>query len=416
MSPAPPPVVQTPRQSHSTLSGKKNNPGYLLVIPWDLGEPGGVSQVVSNLHREFMTLGWAPAVLVSTWAARTPRLDNAGQIAVLRWRIRSPWIRGRVVKSLIAFFLTLPRVGWTWRRLARQHAWHVVNVHYPGLSAFTWIVLKRLKLLNVTILISVHGREVRDVINEGGVERWLMRCILEKADAVVACSAELAADVIRLAPRARQHVVVIPNGVSADVVKAEFDPAFSLPTALSSRRFILNVATFEHKKAQDVLIDAFALVSATCPDVHLVLAGRWTPWGEQVRRQAVTRGIADRVHFFVNLPHHQILTFLAWAGVFCLPSRAEGHPLAILEAAVFGLPVVATPVGGIPQTIPDENHGLLVPVADVQALADALTRLLKDPQLAIDLGRNLQRLVETEFTWEISAGRYTDLIRGLNES
>jgi len=75
--------------------------------------------------------------------------------------------------------------------------------------------------------------------------------------------------------------------------------------------------------------------------------------------------------------------------------------------------VVSTPVGGIAQTIPDASHGLLVPVGDVPALADALCQLLGDPQSARALGRNLQRLVESEFTGARSAQRYTDLSREL---
>lgn len=389
---------------------RRTAPGYLLVIPWDLHEPGGVSQVVANLYRELGTLGWVPAVLIPTWASRTPELDTTGQIPVLRWRIRSPWCRGNAVKGLLAFLVTVPATGWTWCRLARRHNWRVVNPHYPDFWAFTWIALKRLRLWSGTILISVHGREVRDAMHaRGSLERWLMRRLLEEADGVVACSAELAADVTRLAPRARNHVHVIPNGVSGDLLKAKLDPTFVIPAELASRRFILNVATFEHKKSQDVLIDAFALVAARHADVHLVLVGRSTPWLEEIRRRAVARGVDDRVHFCVDVPHQQIPTFLARASVFCLPSRVEGHPLAIMEAAAFRLPVVATPVGGIPETIPDENHGLLVPVSDVGALANALSRLLGDPELADALGGNLQRFVEATFSWAHSAQQYTEL-------
>jgi glycosyltransferase involved in cell wall biosynthesis len=307
------------------------------------------------------------------------------------------------------FLLSLPRTAWTWRGLARRHNWRVINPHYPGLSAFTWVAIKRLRLWNGTILISVHGREIREALERSRFERWLMHRLLAAADAVVAPSAELARDVIRLAPRARHRVRVIPNGVNPDTLKAEIDPTFVLPAELESRRFILNVANFEHKKSQDVLLDAFALVAAEHSDVHLVLVGRSSPWVEEIRRRATASGVADRVHLFPNVPHPQIPTFLAHASIFCLPSRSESHPVAILEAAVYGLPVVATPVGGIPETIPDENHGSLVPVGDVEALAAALNRLLADAELAGSLGRVLRRFVQTEFRWAESAERYTEL-------
>ena len=394
--------------------GVRDGPGYLLVIPWGLAAPGGVSQIVASLHRELGALGWNPTVLVPTWAATAPAVDDTGTIPVLRWRIRSPWSDGNAAKSLIAFLLTFPAFAWRWRELARRHDWQVVNFHYPGLSALTWIALKRLKLWRGAVVLSVHGREVRDPQPpRGAVARRLMAYLLANADAVVACSEELARDVLRIAPGAAGHLRVVANGISAEALQAEFDPSFVLPDGLSGCRYVLNVATFEHKKAQDVLVDAFALVAARQPDVRLVLVGRSTPWLGEIRQRAAGLGIAHRVHFFSDVPHYQVLSFLARASLFCLPSRAEGHPVAILEAAALGIPVVSTPVGGIAQTIPDDSHGLLVPVGDVHALADALCRLLADPELARRLGQNLQRLVQSEFTGSQSARRYTDLARSL---
>jgi len=212
-------------------------PGYLLVIPWDLDAPGGVSQMVASLHRELGALGWQPTVLVSTWAAQSPAVDEAGPIPVLRWRIRSPWYEGKVLKGLAAFCLTLPAFGRRWRQLAERHDWQVVNVHYPGLAALTWIALKRLKLWHGVLLISVHGREVRDPLPpRGPVAQRLMRYLLENADGVVACSAELAGDVLRLAPGAGGHLRVIANGISSEALQAEFEDRlrlfFGQPVAL----------------------------------------------------------------------------------------------------------------------------------------------------------------------------------------
>ncbi len=389
-------------------------PGYLITIPWELDALGGVSQVVLNLQRELGNRGWSPTVLVSDWSAKRPRFASDGPVGLIRWRIRSPWPSGHLLRGLIAFALTLPSAGWTLRRLARRHDWRVVNIHYPELSALNWIVLRRLGFWSGSIVLTVHGSDVREVLARGGwVRLRLTRLLLEGADAIVACAADLADDVARIAPAARDRVRVILNGVDASVLEAERAGAIALPHALPTGRFVLNVATFEPKKSQDVLIEAFARLAHEHADVDLVLVGRSEPWLEHLRSMARTSGVDARIHFLADLPHAQVLMCLARATVFCLPSRSEGHPLAILEAASFAIPVVATPVGAIERTIPDADHGLLVPVADVVALAGALDRLLGDPALADAIGRTLQRRVAAQFRWTDTAARYSELARRL---
>ena len=389
--------------------------GYLMVLPWETGAPGGVSQVVLNLARELSALGWMPMLLVTAWSAEEPALDSSQALTVLRWRLRAPWAEVRPIRNLVGFLLRLPGALTTCRALARRHNWEVVNPHFPDLSTFTWVALKRFGMWNGKIVISVHGAEIRNALLGGWLERWFMARLLTAADAIVSPSIELAADVARLAPRARP-ADVIPNGVSEAILRAERDPSFVLPDRLLARRYILNVATFEHKKSHDVLLEAFVRVAARQPDVDLVLVGRATPQVEWVQGRIATTGLADRIHLFLNVPHSRIPTFLAHATVFCLPSRSEGHPLAILEAAAFGVPVVATSVGGIRETIPDGQHGILVPVDDSEALAAGLDRVLADPGLANRLGQTLQRFVQVRFQWTASARQYSDLSERLSGS
>ncbi len=107
------------------------------------------------------------------------------------------------------------------------------------------------------------------------------------------------------------------------------------------------------------------------------------------------------------------MNWLSRAAVFCLPSESEGHPLVIMEAAAFAIPVVATSIEGITDIITGADEGLLVPVSAPEALAGALNRMIERPQAAADLGRNLRRSVGSRYSWARTARQYSDLGRSL---
>ena len=92
-----------------------------------------------------------------------------------------------------------------------------------------------------------------------------------------------------------------------------------------------------------------------------------------------------------------IADILAMTTIFCLPSYREGLPKSLLEAAACALPLVTTDTSGCREVVTDGENGLLVPVADAEALAKAIVRLLDDPELAGRLGQCARERVEREF-------------------
>jgi glycosyltransferase involved in cell wall biosynthesis len=137
-------------------------------------------------------------------------------------------------------------------------------------------------------------------------------------------------------------------------------------------------------KRQDVLIRGFARLKQRCPAAHLVLVGDGPLRGD-LEHLAATCDLRDSVHFAgyqsPTAPFIQAMT------VFALTSRSEGMPQAAIEAAVSGVPVVASRVGGLPELIEDGQTGLLFQVGDDQALAAALEQLLANPDRARLIGQ-----------------------------
>ena len=155
------------------------------------------------------------------------------------------------------------------------------------------------------------------------------------------------------------------------------------PAPLPARPTVLFVAALEAYKNIDGLAAAWRLVAGRVPEARLVVVGRGS------RRRVVEELLAD---FPARVEHHdwlepeQVSAALDDATALVLPSWPEGLGRVVIEAFARGRAVVATDAGGIPDLVTDEREGLLVPPADVPALATALERVLSDRELAERLG------------------------------
>ena len=149
-------------------------------------------------------------------------------------------------------------------------------------------------------------------------------------------------------------------------------------------RVIGNIARLAEQKGHRYLLEALAEL----PDAQLVIAGDGE-LEEDLKRMAADLGVAARVDFLGR--RDDVPDVLAGFDVFAFPSLFEGLCLAVIEAQAAGVPVVATPVGGIRETVVDGETGLLVPLRDVGALARAIARLLDDRDEAERLAANARR-------------------------
>ncbi len=143
---------------------------------------------------------------------------------------------------------------------------------------------------------------------------------------------------------------------------------------------VLMVARFSAPKDHESLIRAAVLV----PKIHLQLIGDG-PDQQRMLKLANMLRLSDRCHFHGAVD--DVPRRLRGAGIFVLSSRTEGLPVCIIEAMRAGLPVIASAVGGIPELVEDGVTGILVPPADPAALANALARLVEDPELARSMGK-----------------------------
>ena len=151
-----------------------------------------------------------------------------------------------------------------------------------------------------------------------------------------------------------------------------------------------NVGNFTAKKDHDNLLQAMT-GEGPISSAHLVLIGLG-PLQDQLQRRTAELGLADRVTFLGS--RDDVFELLPLMDAFCLSSRYEGFPIALVEAMATGLPCVATTVGGIPEIVEDGVNGLLVPPGDPDRLGAAIERYLTDPSLARACGEAARESAE----------------------
>jgi glycosyltransferase involved in cell wall biosynthesis len=175
---------------------------------------------------------------------------------------------------------------------------------------------------------------------------------------------------------------------------------------------LVAIGRLSAEKGHRYLLTAVNLLRQIRPELRfrVVLVGDG-PERARLQRQTADLGIADLVEFAGH--ESDPLPYYAAADVFVLPSLTEGSPLALLEAMMARVPVIATRVGGIPETVTDERSALLVPAEDAPALAKAMERLLTDRALAAHLEANAYQDVTTRHTPEAYATALVELYRAL---
>jgi len=178
---------------------------------------------------------------------------------------------------------------------------------------------------------------------------------------------------------------------------------------------LLFVGRYGRAKGCLELVAALAAVRRSGTDATLRFVGSELREGEErtLRREVAAYGVEDAVEFAGVEARGELARSYSSAHALTLPSHSEGVPLVLLEAMSFGLPVIATPVGGIPDFVRNGEDGLLVPPGDVAALGDAIRALAGDSDLRVRLGESARRRVAREAGSETIVRRWREVYERL---
>ncbi|MHB8168962.1 MAG: glycosyltransferase family 4 protein [Thermoleophilia bacterium] len=190
---------------------------------------------------------------------------------------------------------------------------------------------------------------------------------------------------------------VIPNGVDPDYFRPD---APVLPEFDDGKLNILFVGRFDPRNGLRTMIDAFKIVKSRFDNCRLIVVG-----GGPLRpyyRSLVGKGLAKDIHF-AGLINGGRPNYYASADIYCSPCTKASFGVVLLEAMSSGKPIVASDINGYRLVMEDNRHGILVGEPNPAAFAEAILRLLNDPELRQRMGQNGRDTVMEKYSWDLVA-------------
>jgi glycosyltransferase involved in cell wall biosynthesis len=341
---------------------------------------GGAEVVLDNLARQLARRGES----IMVYAPGRADHHDYGYPVV---RYRKPFSKRFAVRQALPKLMALHALN----------RFDVIHCHAAYPPAYVAATLRR--WTGTPVVVRPHGSDIlpgERIRRHPRLERRV-RQTLQNVDAVVA-QGEFLRSVVRELGVEDERLLVIHNGVDLAAFQrwAPFD---------HGRPYILALGTFSHRKGFDVLLRAFARLVE--PRVDLLIAGSG-PEEPALRELTQQLGLSERVRFTGVVSGQTKVNLYRSAEFFVCPSRREPFANVILEAMASGQPVVASSIGGNTELVRDMRNGLLFPSENELALAAALERLIRHPELAAKLGRAAEEFAKS-FDWPVVAEKYLDL-------
>ncbi len=373
------------------------SPNRILVVTQDFPpETGGVQSYLFELARHFHSRG-QDVTVVCPGSANTPS-PLPPDVKVIRVNIPTSWL-------FLPLMFRLPRI------LREGGFSHVVYAQWQGV--LSEILLPRSAKKHQSLCL-VCGRELLTSVLipfHGILSRWTFRRVNIAVPISRAVEALLRERIPATGRIVQVHPGVDPNRfhpVDAHSLRARY--------GLDDGPVVMCIARMVHRKGMDLLIKAFSDVLKQAPTTWLVLGGDG-PEAAALRNLALELGIADRVRFVGRISDSELALHYSLASVFALPTRqskkdVEGFGIVYLEAGGCEVPVIGTRTGGVMDAVEENVTGLLIPQEDIEALTAALTRLLKNPEEARQMGRSARQRILRELTWKHTGDAFLELMNG----
>jgi len=361
-------------QSHRSMK-------IALVTPYDYPFPGGVTEHILQLDREFRRRGHDTRIIAASSIEDETLLENVIKVS---GAVSSFPFSGSNVRVTYS-----PHVYQRVKKILAREKFDIVHTHEPAAPPLCPIVLHHSRAVNIG---TFHA--YRETNTAYQLTRPILTPLYNKLDGRIFVSH--AVRDFTLATFEGDYRV-IPNGIDV--------PRFASPQVKPIERFndgrpnLLYVGRLDKRKGFEYLLRAFPQVKQKYPDARLIIVGAFEAnekesfvrWARQQRLKSV--------HFVGFVSRQELPRYYRTATLFCAPSTGfESFGIVLLEAMAAGVPIVASNITGYRQVMKDNHEGKLVPPYDPEAIARACNNLLADARARQRMGA-AGRITAARYEW-----------------
>ena len=389
---------------------------------------GGTQYLIKNLsehlvsrHRDEVTVFTTVAYGTEHfWRSDQPEIPVGTEVingvTVRRFAVFNHLNTLRMLLAGVAYRLHLPYNDWLrtiyngpvifgmTQAVASSGADVVLATPFPHLHMYYALAGARRAGIPIVFLGAIH------TANTWGYDRKMFYRLIRQADAYIALT-PFERDYLTERGIQTDKIAVIGAGVDANVFGKADGALVRHRHNWGDGPVVATIGRHSARKQIDVLLAAMSQVWAVYPDTQLLVAGARSPYTCQIDSMisALPPEQQCRVTMVNDFSDEEKPNLLAACDVFVLPSGEESFGIAFVEAWACGKPVIGARSGAIPSVIDEGYDGLLTAYQDANDLAQAILKLLADPQLRTRMGKTGRRKVLENYTWEIAADRVREV-------
>lgn len=353
-------------------------------------------------HKLIVMLGIDPASQVKGGISSVVDVYRANGLFA-RWRIA---YIGTVASGSHAYKMRCLAVAlWAFIKLVFADRVSLVHAHTASRASF-WrksLFMLIARSAGIPVILHLHGGDF-ELFYRSECGKWrqrYIRYVLRSVDRVIVLSQQWRARIESIEPAAKTVTIGNPVAIPSIVPSiAERQPAD-----------LLYLGRFSERKGVFDLLEAGARVRAKYPALRIRCGGEGDIAGVESRAREL--GLADSLQMLGWVSGAAKDRELMQATIYVLPSYAEGLPMGVLEAMAVGTPTVATTVGGIPDAIENGVNGFTIEPGDIDALADAIQRLLDDADLRARFAAAARAKVEQNYSTQRVLAQLDELYKRL---